>query len=88
MGTSSAYLDENDRGADCHEAVKLHENIVFVTLGRAVHVHLRNALDSELLLLESHGVRVGREALSILNDSVWKGGREEQHLYVFRKHAV
>lgn len=83
-----SYLDEDDRRADSHQAVKLDEDVIFVRFTRAVHVHLRDTSDCELLLLEAHGVRIGRISLGKFDDAIRESGREEQNLNLLGHHAV
>lgn len=77
----TAYLDKNNAGANCHKAIKLAQNIIFVLFARAVHIHLRNALNGLLASSKGHFQRLGGESIRIAHHLVREGGGEEENLY-------
>ncbi len=73
-------LDKDDGRTDGHETVEFAENLVLLLLIRAVHVHLRDALDREILLAKLHLVGVRRKAASVDHHLIREGGGEEKNL--------
>lgn len=88
VGANPTYLDENDRGTDCHQAIELAENVVFVLLAGAIHVHLGNALDGLIARRKRHLNRFRRELIGVAHDLVWESSREQQHLSSAGEEAV
>lgn len=82
------YLDEDDGRANGHEAIELAENVVLLALIRAVHVHLRNTLDSELGVAKFHLIGIRRIFLGKVHNFVGESRREQKNLSLLRNQTA
>lgn len=68
---------KDDGGSNSHQAVKTHEHIVLIVLGRTVKIELLDSFYRQFLVSQRNLVGVWCEAGGKLGDVVWEGGREQ-----------
>lgn len=78
-------LDENDRRTDSQETIELDESIVLDLVIVAVHVHLFDALDSQVIVLKGELIGVGRKLVGVIDDGIGEGSGEQDDLSGRRK---
>jgi hypothetical protein len=76
-----AYLDKYDGRANGQKAVELDQGVVFRFVAIAVKVDLFDSFDGQVFVLEGHLIGVGGESLSIEDDIIGEGRREQDNLY-------
>lgn len=80
--------DENDRGADGEQAVKLDEVGVLLLVIAAVHVQLLNTLDGQLLLVKGDLIGVRGKLGGISVNVERERGREQDNLDIPRQRCL
>ena len=67
-------LHKNDRRSDSHQAVEMSEDVVFAFIGWAIHVHLLDTTNSELIASQCNLIGFRAELFSVAHDLVRKCG--------------